>query len=144
MITLPIESLTSNAFRLIKKIKEASIKVGIAINPITPVESLNYVLDVVDKISVLTFDPGVAGQQLVEVTLSKILKLAALKKHNNYLFDIEADGSCNEMNFAKLNKAGITQCVVGTSGLFSLDNDISIGWGKMKNYMDYESICGER
>ena len=140
MITLPIENIVSNAFRLIRKIKEANIKVGFAINPITPIENLNYVLDVADKISVLTFDPGVAGQKLVEITLGKISKLAEQKKNNNFLFEIEADGSCNDVNFAKMVSAGITQCVVGTSGLFSLDNDIEIAWGKMKNYMNYESI----
>jgi len=140
MITLPIENIVSNAFRLIRRIKEANIKVGFAINPITPIENLNYVLDIADKISVMTFDPGVAGQQLVEITLSKISTLAAQKKDNKFLFEIEADGSCNDVNFAKMVNAGITQCVVGSSGLFSLDNDIENAWGKMKNYMNYESV----
>jgi len=39
-----------------------------------------------------------------------------------------------------MENAGITQCIVGTSGLFSLDDDVEIAWKKMKNYMNYESV----
>jgi len=140
MITLPIESIVSSAFRVIDKIQNANIKIGIAINPITPIESVEYVLDIVDKITVLTFDPGVAGQKLVDVTLKKISKLSLLKKENSYLFDIEADGSCNAENYQKMKMAGITQCVVGTSGLFGLDRDINLAWAKMKEFMTNEDI----
>jgi len=136
MITLHIESIVSNAFRVIGKIKDAGIKVGIAINPITPIENLAYVIPTVDKIAVLTFDPGMAGQKLVSITLDKVSKLVEIKRVNSYSFDIEVDGSCNERNFQKMKKAGANQFVVGTSGLFSLDKDIEIAWGKMKEYMN--------
>lgn len=134
-ISIHIESIAFNAFRLIEKIKVAGIKVGIVINPITPTENLNYVLSVADKITVMTFDPGMAGQKLVEVTLEKVSKLLEIKKANGYAFDLEVDGSCNEKNFHKMLDAGANQFVVGTSGLFSLDNDIESAWSKMKKYM---------
>jgi D-allulose-6-phosphate 3-epimerase len=136
MITLPIECITSNAFRVIGKIKDAGIKFGIAINPITPIENLKYVMTIVDKITVLTFDPGIAGQKIVDITLNKVSRLAEIKKDNLYSFTIEVDGSCNERNFLKMKNAGANQFVVGTSGLFSLDKDIGIAWKKMKEYMN--------
>lgn len=136
MITLHVESIVTNAFRVIGKIKDAGIKVGIAINPITPIESLTYVLPIVDKIAVLTFDPGMAGQKLVGITLEKVPKLIEIKRDNAYSFDIEVDGSCNEKNFQKMKNAGANQFVVGTSGLFSLDQNIEIAWCKMKEYMN--------
>ena len=136
MISLHIESIISNAFRVIGKIKDAGIKVGIVINPITPIENLTYIMPIVDKIAILTFDPGMAGQKLVDVTLDKVSKLSEIKRAHAYSFSIEVDGSCNEKNFLKMQKAGANQFVVGTSGLFSLDKDIDIAWEKMKEYMN--------
>ena len=140
IITLPIEAVVSNVFRIVYKIKDAGIKVGIAINPITPIENLNYVLSVVDKITILTFDPGIAGQKLVSVTLDKVSKLTEIKRDKAYSFDIEVDGSCNEKNFQKMRNAGANQFVVGTSGLFCLDNDIEVAWQKMKRYMNDNQV----
>jgi D-allulose-6-phosphate 3-epimerase len=135
-ISIHIESIAFNAFRLVRKIKDAGIKFGIVVNPITPLESLNYVLSITDKVTVMTFDPGPAGQKLVEFTLEKVSKLSEIKKAYGYAFDLEVDGSCNEENFYKMFDAGANQFVVGTSGLFSLDNNIEIAWSKMKKYMN--------
>jgi D-allulose-6-phosphate 3-epimerase len=137
MITIHIESVASNAFRVIGKIKEAGIKVGIAINPISPLEHLDYILAIADKITVMTFDPGIAGQDLVDVTLEKVAKLATIKNMKPYSFDIEVDGSCNERNFPRMKAAGANQFVVGTSGLFSLSEDIEIAWEKMKMFINH-------
>jgi D-allulose-6-phosphate 3-epimerase len=143
MITLQIEGVISNVFRIIGKIKDAGIKVGIAINPITPLENLNYILSTVDKITILTFDPGIAGQKLVSVTLNKVSQLAEIKRDNAYSFDIEVDGSCNEKNYWEMRSAGANQFVVGTSGLFCLDDDIKIAWEKMKRYMNDNRVYAQ-
>lgn len=134
-ISIHIESITFNAFRIINKIKDAGIKIGIVINPITPIENLKYILSIADKITVMTFDPGMAGQKLVEVCLEKVSKLSEIKKGHGYTFDLEVDGSCNEKNFHRMFDAGANQFVVGASGLFNLDNDIEIAWHKMEKYM---------
>ncbi len=139
-ITLHVESIVSNAFRVIDKIKNADIKVGIVLNPITPVESIKLLLPLINKVSVLMFDPGIAGQKLVNGTLEKVYNLVQLKKDYSHTYDIEVDGSCNKDNFLKMKKTGANQFVVGTSGLFSLDKDINIAWEKMKDYMTNETI----
>ncbi len=136
IFTLHIESIVSNAFRLIGKIKNMGRKVGIAINPITPLESLSYIYSIIDKVTVLTFDPGIAGQKLVNVTLDKVSQLSKLKEEKKYMFDIEVDGSCNKNNFRNMKNAGANQFVVGTSGLFSLDQNIEVAWEKMQQYMN--------
>lgn len=135
MLTIHIEGITSNAFRVIQKIKDAEIKVGIAINPITPIEYLNYVLPLIDKVTIMTFDPGMAGQQLVDITLKKVSVLATIKATNKFSFDIEVDGSCNEQNFQNMFNAGANQFVLGTSGLFGLNKNIEIAWNKMEKYL---------
>jgi len=134
-ITIHIEGLTSNAFRVIQKIRDTKIKVGIAINPITPIENLNYILPLIDKVTIMTFDPGMAGQKLVDITLKKVSELSAKKVTNKLSFDIEVDGSCNEQNFQNMFNAGANQFVLGTSGLFSLDKNIEVAWNKMEKYI---------
>jgi D-allulose-6-phosphate 3-epimerase len=135
MITIHIEGVASTAFRVIEKIKEAGMKVGIAINPVSPLENLRYVMAIADKVTIMTFDPGIPGQELVDGTLGKVFDLATIKSEKSYSFDIEVDGSCNERNFKKMKTAGANQFVIGTSGLFSLDEDIESAWQKMKMYI---------
>jgi D-allulose-6-phosphate 3-epimerase len=135
IITIHIESIESNAFRVIQKIQDAKIKVGVAINPITPIANLSYILPIVDKVTVMTFDPGFAGQKMVEITLDKIASLTFIKNKNLYNYDIEVDGSCNELNFKKMKNAGANQFVVGSSGLFNLDENIELAWKKLENYI---------
>jgi D-allulose-6-phosphate 3-epimerase len=143
-VTMHVEVITCTAFRLIEALKNAGIRVGIAINPVTPIDSLRYLLPIANKITVLTFDPGFAGQRFVPVTLSKIAELAAMRAANGHSFEIEVDGSCNASTFAQIRDAGATQCVVGTSGLFSLDNDIARAWIKMGAYMSSGDLGGDR
>ena len=136
MITIPVEQITSNAFRLIAQVKAGGARVGIALNPITPVESLLYILPTIDKVTVLTVDPGLIGQSFIPITLNKLSSLVKIRESNGYDYDIEVDGSCNEANYISMLNSGANQFVVGTSGLFSLDKNIEIAWQKMKNYMD--------
>lgn len=142
IVTMHVEAITCTAFRVIETVRNAGIRVGIAINPVTPIDSLRYLIPIANKITVLTFDPGIAGQRFVPGTLSKITELAATRAVNGYSFDIEVDGSCNAGTFAQIRDAGATQCVVGTSGLFSLDNDIESAWIKMEAYMSNGNLSG--
>ena len=79
----------------------------------------------------MTVDPGYAGQPFIEEMLGKIEQARLLKEKHGYKYIIEVDGSCNGRTFAKLSKAGAECYVVGTSGLFSLDNDLEKAWDKM-------------
>lgn len=140
VVTVPIEGIANNAFRVFSRVRAAGAKVGVSINPITPLESLQLALPAVDKVTVLMFDPGAAGQRLVDGTLGKVCRLVELRNACGAHFDIELDGSCNRENFRRMACLGADQLVVGRSGLFRLDDDIETAWRKMKEYMiDYES-----
>ena len=136
VITLPVERISSNAFRLIGRIKDAQVRIGVALNPLTSLEDLTYVLPILDKVTVLMFDPGIAGQKLINAMFSKVSALVEARRQNGYGFDIEVDGSCNKQNFKGMSSCGADQFVVGASGLFTLDEDIEIAWRKMKDYMN--------
>ncbi|MBR2956794.1 MAG: allulose-6-phosphate 3-epimerase, partial [Clostridia bacterium] len=105
---------------------------GAVFSPATPLDSARYYLHLLDKITIMPVDPGFAGQPFIAGMLDKIEKAKRLKEENGYRYIIEVDGSCNERTFGKLYKAGTECFVVGTSGLFSLDNDLKKAWGKME------------
>ena len=86
-----------------------------------------------DKVTVMTVDAGFASQKFIPQMLGKICELKKIRREKGLDFLIEVDGSCNEHTFKQLYEAGVDVLIVGTSGLFSLDPDISLAWDKMMN-----------
>lgn len=125
------ETINRDAFRIINQIRKHNKKVGVVLNPATPVEYIKHYIHLLDKITIMTVDPGYAGQPFIPEMLNKIQELAALKKEHNYHYLIEIDGSCNTKTFHDLLGAGAEVLIVGTSGLFNLDNDLAVAWDKM-------------
>ncbi len=125
------ETINRDAFRIINQIKKHNKKVGVVLNPATPVEYIKHYIHLLDKITIMTVDPGYAGQPFIPEMLNKIQELAKLKKENGYKYLIEIDGSCNTKTFHDLLGAGAEVLIVGTSGLFNLDADLSVAWEKM-------------
>ncbi|MTV72314.1 allulose-6-phosphate 3-epimerase, partial [Streptococcus pneumoniae] len=81
------------AFRLIDKIHDAGLKAGVVLNPETPVSTIFPYIDLLDKATIMTVDPGFAGQRFLESTLYKIQELRQLRVQNGYHYIIEMDGS---------------------------------------------------
>lgn len=135
-ITIHAETIRRFAFRIIEKIKNLGLKVGIALNPTTDINEIYYYMNRVDKITIMTVDPGFAGQPFIPEMLEKIKKLKDLKSKKGYNFLIEADGSCNVKTFKLLKDAGCEVFVLGSSGLFGLDPDIKKAWGIMRKNFD--------
>ena len=125
------ETINKDAFRIINKIKSFGCKAGIVLNPATPLEWIKYYIHHLDKITVMTVDPGFAGQPFIPEMLDKIKELKELKEKNGYNYLIEVDGSCNERTFDILTEAGAEVLIVGSSGLFNLDSDLPKAWDKM-------------
>lgn len=134
------ETVDARAFRLIDTIKAAGAKPGAVFNPETGPESARYYLDRLDKVTVMTVDPGFAGQKFVRACLRKIEEFRDLKEKHGYGYAIEVDGSCNAKTFHDLAAAGTEIFVVGTSGLFGLDPDLRTAWARMKE--DFETAVG--
>ena len=91
----------------------------LAINPATPINSLEEVLDYIDGINLLMVNPGFAGQKIVPSTMRKAQKVAdLLRREHREDITIEVDGNITPENAMKLRKIGASIFVAGTSAIF--------------------------
>lgn len=117
-ITFHIESVNDeNVNELINTIKSQGIDVGIAIKPNTDVLKLEKYINIIDKVIVMTVEPGFGGQELIENTLKKVRELRMLNRDLN----IEVDGGINLKTANKAISAGANILVAGTA-IFSAEN----------------------
>ena len=114
-ITAHVEA-TPHIHRTIQFIKGLGIKAGVAINPSTPAESVEYLLDMVDLICVMTVNPGFGGQKFIESQVSKISKLRSMI--GDRPIHIEIDGGITPKTAPLVARAGADVLVSG-SGVFS-------------------------
>jgi len=91
---------------IINEIKENRIKVGIAINPDTPIDEIKEFLPFIHQVLIMTVVAGKGGQQLIPETLGKIRNLKNYLMENNLEIDIEADGGIKEHNAKDVIQAG--------------------------------------
>lgn len=106
---------TNHQHRLIQRIKELGIKAGIAINPGTPVASLEALLGDLDLVLIMSVNPGFGGQKFIETTHQKLAWLDAYKKENNAHYEIEVDGGVTQDNAQAICQSGATMLVAGSS-----------------------------
>jgi D-allulose-6-phosphate 3-epimerase len=137
-ISLHAETINGDAFRLINHIKDKGKKFGVVLNPATPIESIRHYIHHVDKLTIMTVDPGFAGQKFVTEMIDKIKEAKELKEKNQYKYLITIDGSCNEKTFKQLTDAGAEVLIIGTSGLFNLHEDVSKAWDLMMETFERE------
>lgn len=114
IITVHLEAC-KHLNRTLSMIRQAGLKVGVALNPSTPLESLKYVLDMVDMVLIMSVNPGFGGQSYIESTTEKIKELKSIIDKNGYDIDIEVDGGINKDNIANIYKAGANVIVAGTA-----------------------------
>ena len=95
-ICFPSEVANGVAFSMIDKIHAAGLKAGAVLNPETSIDVIKPYIDLLDKITIMTIDPGFAGQRFLESTLDKIVELRALREEKGYNYEIEMDGSTNK------------------------------------------------
>ena len=115
IITFHIEA-TKHAHRLIQKIHGCGIRAGIALNPATPLISIEEVLTDVDQVLVMTVNPGYGGQKFISNMLGKIRAL-----RDKFERDIEVDGGINEKTSELVREAGANILVAG-SAVFNSQN----------------------
>ena len=130
-ISLHPETICREAFRVINMLRQAGKEVGMVLNPATPVESIQHYLHLLDKVTVMTVDPGYAGQPFIPEMLAKITQLHQLKETGSLRFLLEVDGSCNRNTYRALLGAGAQILVMGSSGLFRADMPLELAWETM-------------
>ena len=114
IITIHPEA-TTDLESSIKKIKSYNKKVGISLNPETPLDKLNNVLDKIDLVLIMSVNPGFGGQKFIENTLNKIKKLRLKIDQLKLKVEIEVDGGINFKNSKSIIKAGADILVSGTT-----------------------------
>src|SRR5690606_15894720 len=111
---------------------------GVVLNPATPLNSIKHYIHHIDKLTIMTVDPGFAGQRFVPEMIEKIKEAKELKEKYHYKYLITIDGSCNEKTFKQLVEAGAEVLIVGSSGLFNKHEDIQVAWEIMMNQFENE------
>lgn len=112
--------------RTLEMIKNKGCKAGLAINPQTPVENVEDLMDYVDMLLVMTVSPGFAGQKLFKGAERKVEKASTLLNKWGYADTlIQVDGNISLENGAKLSKKGANVFVLGTSSLFLKDKSLT-------------------
>lgn len=138
IISFHPETANNKIFRLLTQIKEAGKRCGVVLNPATPAEAINEYAHLLDKVTVMSVDPGFAGQQFIPQTLDKIRQLIRMREQRGWHYLTEIDGSCNARTFKQVAASGVEVFIVGTSGLFSLAEDMNEAWACME-----ASFCQE-
>ncbi len=111
--------------RVLQTLRSLGCKAGVALNPATPIDVLEYVLCAIDFVLIMTVNPGYAGQKLVEATLPKITATRKyLDSRGKTDVVIQVDGNVSFDNAERMAKAGAANYVVGTAGFFR--NDMSM------------------
>ena len=105
-------------------IKSLGKKVGLSLNPDTPIDKIEKYLDQIDLVLVMTVYPGFGGQKFISKVLNKIKNLKNIKDKNKFRFDIEVDGGVNFENNKLAIEAGANILVSGTTIFKNNDGDI--------------------
>ena len=106
---------TEDINETINLIKKNKIKVGISLNPNTPIDIIEDYLNKIDLVLIMSVHPGFGGQKFISKVLRKIEDLSNIKKQRNLFFDIEVDGGINFSNSKEVIKAGADILVSGTT-----------------------------
>ena len=101
--------------KTIELIKNNDMKAGVCINPETDVQSLNYILNDVDLVLVMSVHPGFGGQKFMPVSIDKVRYLYDMREKSNYKYIIEIDGGIDKVNLKTVLDAGVDYVVAGSS-----------------------------
>lgn len=135
------ETINTDAFRVLNLIRSLGCKTGVVLNPATPLSYVKHYLNRIDMLTLMTVDVGFAGQPFIEEVLDKVREAKELREKYGYTYKIQIDGSCNERTYKRLYDAGAEVFIVGSSGLFGLDKDLTAACDKM--YETFERCIAE-
>jgi len=110
---------SKNLHKDIMRLKDLGISPGVALSPATPLAMLDYILDEIDRVLILTVNPGFHSQPLVKQAIVKIKNLQKiLEESGQDHIKIIADGNVNLKTIPEMYKNGAREFVLGKSGLF--------------------------
>jgi len=107
--------------RSLQLIKDNGCKAGLVLNPATPLHCLDFVMDKLDVILLMSVNPGFGGQSFIPTTLDKLRLVKEKIKQSGYDIRLQVDGGVKANNIAEIAEAGADMFVAG-SAIFSQDN----------------------
>lgn len=135
MISVHVEA-TDHLQKTLKTIRDKGLKAGVALNPSTPIQELLYVLDTIDYVTVMTVNPGFAGQKFIPLMYQKINDLKHLLNKAEYEIDIQVDGNIGYETIPDVLKNGANMLVCGTSSLFKSDVTFEEAVNQLKDFTE--------
>jgi ribulose-phosphate 3-epimerase len=112
---------TGHVDRSLQLIREQGCKSGLAFNPGTPIDCLEYLMDKVDVILLMSVNPGFGGQKFIPSTLKKLQQVRKLINDSDYSIRLEVDGGVGVSNIREIADAGADMFVAG-SAIFNSDD----------------------
>ncbi|KMT21458.1 ribulose-phosphate 3-epimerase [Clostridium cylindrosporum] len=120
IICIHVEA-TKHVHRVIQRIKELGVKAAVALNPATDLSTINYILEDVDMVLIMSVNPGFGGQSFIPSAISKIKELKSIIDSRGLNVDIEVDGGIKLSNAKEIIEAGANILVAG-SAVFGSEN----------------------
>jgi ribulose-phosphate 3-epimerase len=125
IITVHAEA-TTHLHRILQYIKSFGIKAGVSLNPGTPLSVLDYILDDIDMVLIMTVNPGFGGQSFIPAMYEKIKAVSTMKDMHNKTFDIQVDGGIGLDNLKRVVDAGANVIVAGSAIFNAEDLEVQI------------------
>ncbi len=104
--------------RTLQQIRELGVKPGVALNPATPLSAIEWIVDQLDFVLIMSVNPGFGGQKFIESSIEKIQALSGLLAKKNPSAIIQVDGGINTDTISAVAKAG-ARCFVAGSAIFN-------------------------
>ena len=118
--------------RSVQLIRECGARPGVVLNPSTPVQTLEWIIDNIDYVLIMSVNPGFGGQAFIRNSLEKVRALRQLIQQKNQKTLIEIDGGVNENTIAEIAAAGVDVFVAGSAIFGSRDYQATIGAFRQK------------
>jgi ribulose-phosphate 3-epimerase len=133
-----------NLHRDLIRVRRNGYQVGLVLNPATTLNAIEYVIDEVDMITIMTVNPGFKGQKLVPQMLKKIGDLARLRAKLKLDFKISVDGNVSLENIPAMIAAGADILVGGSSGLFIAGRPLTESINTMRRQIQNGLVLREK
>jgi ribulose-phosphate 3-epimerase len=114
IITVHVEA-TTHLHRLVETIKDLGVRAGVALNPATPLSSLDEVLSLLDLVLVMSVNPGFGGQTFIDSMKDKIVRLRRILDERQTHAELEVDGGITVNLAPEVVKAGAKVLVAGAA-----------------------------
>lgn len=101
--------------RVIQQIKSHGVKAGVALNPSTPLSSIEWVINDLDFVLIMSVNPGFGGQKFIPESIDKIKKLKKMIDERNLEIEIQVDGGVNSDTIKSVKDAGANVFVAGSA-----------------------------